>query len=718
MLPLTLSERDFLHEYAVRPPPEIPEHSVSALHSLIILRLTVEGDYSTAVKINREFSQYGERLLNSASMEESRSFSMDARSRPGMLIAQKAEESREMLRESVSLLPLEHRRQLESQLSDGGLSATASFANPNMSNNGMEMSWEAITSPLGGTPMHSTPPRGSSPIRRGGANARSPIVIPSSPTKGPSSPQKKSPLVSKFQTPATPIDTQTLGRVFKPPTPKRGVIMSYMTPLRTPMVPSKTGAPSSVSGIDPDRSGAPPPTTGRAGSKNAFFDPDVRAVKGLILPSGSSPLSVDRSKGKARALADDVEMRDARAGDDTESEEEVLEELEGQSDESFVYAPQPRSNTAGGLLSASSIVALKKMQEREREAKEREKERAAVREREMAAKRARLEQQRQSLGNDSSFTSVGSAAGKRKRDGEDDMGRSDEEMQDADTSAGRGKRKSDGGLPQVVRKPAATTASTTVAPLLPTSRVISVPIPAQSVASMSSRGGALVPPTTIAPSVTSAGGPPSEGVKAGLRRGSRTSNSAGDSVTGGSQAGSARAPSATPSADNLTEDEDEGPTSPQMPGAFILEEDVNVPLARKTRSAKQSTSKPPSKSKATPKPPSKTETTPGKPAARQTRSKRNISSLATVPTPIAEDEVLETVDEEEPVNQSPSKGKGRGKKSGASGVSKKKAVEDTTEGETDDATERRRSSRRLTALAGGDAEGSSAAGGRKSGRKT
>lgn len=648
---------------------------------------------------------------------------MDARSRPGMIIAQKAEESREMLRESVSLLPLEHRRQLESQLSDGGLSATASFANPNTSNSGMEMSWEAVTGPLGVTPMHSTPPRGSSPAMPGGAHARSPIVIPSSPTKGPSSPQKKSPLVSKFQMPSTPIDTQTLGRVFKPPTPKRTGLMSYMTPLRTPMVVNKaSGVVGGAAGVDLDRSGAPPPTTGRAGSKNAFFDPDVRAVKGLILPSGSSPLSADRGKTKGRHLVDDVEMRDADGGDDTESEEEVLGALDGQSDESFVYAPPPRSNTTGGLINPGSIVALKKMQEREREAKERDRQWRAAGEREMAAKRARLEQQRQNLGNDSSFTSAGSAAGKRKRDGEDDMGRSDEEMQEAEISAGRGKRKSDGGLAQIVRKPVpAAVAPVTIAPLLPSSmsRVISVPIPAPSAASVSSRGGALIPPTTIAPSVTSAGAPPSESAAGGPRRSSRISTASGESATGGSQAGSTKAPSATPSAGNQTDDDDEEVTSPQMPGAFILEDEENAPPPRNTRGAKPRSSKPASKSKAAVKPPSKTETTTTRPPTRQTRSKRNVSSLASIPTPITEDEVLETVDEDEPMTQSPSKGKGRGKRGGSVGPTKKGAkavVEDTTEGDTDDATERRRSSRRLTALAVGAAEASST-GGRKSGRK-
>lgn len=302
------------------------------------------------------------------------------------------------------------------------------------------------------------------------------------------------------------------------------------------------------------------------------------------------------------------------------------------------------------------------------------------------------------------------------------MGRSDEEMQEADTSAGRGKRKSDGGLVQVVRKPLPAATAATVAPLLPTSRVISVPVPAPSAASMSSRAGALVPPTTIAPSVTSAGAPPSEGATGPFRRSSRistTSNSAGESVAGGSQAGSARAPSATPSAGNPTDDEDEQPTSPQMPGAFVLEEQDNAPPARKTRGAQTRSAKPPSKPKAVAKPTSKGESSTGKTPTRPTRSKRNVSSLASVPTPIAEDGVLETVDEDEPITQSPSKG--RGKKGAAAASAKKKAVEETTEGETDDATERRRSSRRLnTALAGAEPESSSAsaaAGARKSGRR-
>lgn len=709
-----------------------------------------------------------------------------------MLIAQKAEESREMLRESVSLLPLEHRRLLESQLSDGGLSATTSFGNPNASTNitnlGMEMSWEAVTAPTG-VPMHSTPPRASSvglvqtPNNRVGTNNRSPIVIPSSPAKSPSSPQKKSPLVPKFQPPMAPIDTQTLGRILKPPTPKRAGLLSYMTPLRTPTMAGKGGAGT---GVDPDRSGAPPPTTGRAGTKNAFFDPDVRAVKGLILPpAGSSPLSAaDRNKIALRTklprFDDDVEMRDVDAEEaDTESEEEVQEELEEQSDESFVYAPPPstllKSNLTGGPLSANSIVQMKKARERgrerlekEREAQERERERLAARERDMAAKRAKLEQQRKNLGgNDSSFTSTGSGSGgKRKRDGDDQMTRIDDEMEDAEMASalgGKAKRKNDSGSVQIVRKPLpATTASTNpTAPFATRSKqAIWVPKPAESVASMSSRSGALVPPTTMAPSVTSAGG--HVDVPEIPRRSSRfsaTSGSAPGSVTGGSQAGgSARAPSPTPEksehdGEDDTEEEDEEPLSPKMPGAYIPDEGDNMTdettSGRRIRGAKSRTAaKPPSKSKTTTKPGSKKATTivtaaagssssTGTAQTRQTRSKRaTTGSLVSVPTSIAEDVVLETVVEDEAMNRSPSKGKGRGKRSesgasittGPTRRSLKAVAEDTPQPETEDHTDSgklgtaRRSSRRLTALSAGETEAattsaSSATGGRKSGRK-
>ncbi|PVF93680.1 hypothetical protein CPB86DRAFT_789878 [Serendipita vermifera] len=780
-VPLQPLERDFLHKYALNPMPlgpktplEMHESSLAALQSLIILRLTQEGDYTTAVRLNREFSQQADNILNGTDSIQvffTRSELDHKNYRPGFTLAQKAEEWREMLRESIALLPLEHRRVLESKLNEGGPSATSSFANPSKgtqqpANGGMEMSWETVDS---------SPPRpvASSPVQPAATLSADPLplTIPTTITPShtrPSSPQKKSPLVTKSsQQPSSPIETQTLGRIAKVATPRRrSDHMSYLTPLKTPfpMVPSPMagGVPAVTPLADLGRSGAPPPTTGRAVNKNAFFDPDVRAVKGLVLDSATESERKKKAALKGDKSVDDVEMRDAD-GDETEEEDAQPhdEGADGDDDDSFVIAPPPSSSVLGfgGLVKPSTIVAIKKMQERERdkqekvrEAQERQAQLKAQRSQELAARRAMIEQQRRSLGgNDSSFSSVGAGAGgggKRKRDRDDNMGRSDEENDDAgvdtDRSLGFGKRKSDGGVAQLVRKNVSVPAPAPVA--VPTAPAMST----RSAASRSTRSGALVPPTTHAPSITSGGAMATaqEATSPVLRRSSRISSNDGSAAGDNSQAGgSVRGPSPSPDPTEHGDSEDhEGRAgSPQMPGAFVLDQndgtDDSVDETKKTRTRRTTSAKggrsataSPTKGKSTrakpdsskgaggkKRPPNSTETaasSSARPSSRQTRSGRSLAGVSvpslSVPTPIAEDAVLETVDEDE-APKSPSKST-RGA-TVARRAAKLSSAGEGTEGETDENAPRR-TSRRLAA-AGTAPEGSSTTtgGGRKSGRK-
>lgn len=797
-VPLQPLEREFLHNYALNPVPlsaeaplEIPESSLAALQSLIILRLTQEGDYTTAVRLNREFSQHADNIMNGIDkmkVKFTRPELEPKNYRPGFTLAQKAEEWREMLRESIALLPLEHRRVLESKLNEGGPSATSSFATVTKSTvpptGGMEMSWETVDSSPE-RPLIIT----SSPVPAAATSHDvPPLTIPSTVTPShtrPSSPQKKSPLVTKSsQQPSSPIETQSLGRIAKVATPRRrSDRISYLSPsLKTPFPmasssPNPSALLSATPLLDLARSGAPPPSTGRAVNKNAFFDPDVRAVRGLVLDSATESEKKKKAASKGDRSVDDVEMREAD-GDETEEEdpqERHDEGADGDDDDSFVIAPQPsssvlRSNPAlaalGGLVKPSTIVAIKKMQERERdmqekvrEAQEREAQLKAKRSQELAARRAMIEQQRRSLGgNDSSFSSVsgGGGVGKRKRDRDDNMGRSDEEKEDAggdtDRSMGYGKRKSDGGI-QLVRKPVSVPAPAPLA--VPAAPAMSI---ARSAVSRSTRSGVHVPPTSIAPSVTSAGGMATaqkEETSPVVRRSSRISNpsnsgsAAGDnSQAGGSVRGPSPSPDPTEHGDDSDYHEDRGDRegSPQMPGAFVLDQndgtDDTTDETRKTRTRRTTSTKTgrsatasPTKGKSTKakpdsssgrkRPPNSNETaasTSGRPSSRQTRSGRTFAGVSvpsvSVPTPIAEDVVLETVDEDEGPPKSPSKASRRAEGAAVRRVSKvASSVGEGTEGETDE-TAPRRTSRRIAA-AGAAPEGSSTTtgGGRKSGRK-
>jgi hypothetical protein len=291
-----------------------------------------------------------------------------------------------------------------------------------------------------------------------------------------------------------------------------------------------------------------------------------------------------------------------RDGDETEdADDDIIGETEGEGD-SFVIAPRqanafnsassPYPNISGlaalggGLISAASIVQIKKAQEREREREQQEAERAererVERERkqaELVERRARLEAVRRSLGGgaDSSFGSISGAdvsagaGGKRKRDRADIMTREDEEMlnasdndaDDAGMLTGRGKRKSDNGVATLVRKPLAGSVGA------------GVPMSTRSITSAgkTSRSGALVPPTSIAPSVSvaAANAHQEQQQQAGVRRSSRISN------TSGSQTGSNQGPSPSPEPTEEgeeTADEDDGDMS--MPGAYVMDEEEST----------------------------------------------------------------------------------------------------------------------------------------------
>lgn len=762
-IPLQPFEQDFLYRYVTEPPMEVPEQSLATLQSLVILRLTQEGDYTTAVRLNREFSQMAEKLLTSTDVA---AFGEADGQRPGMILAQKNEEWREMLRESVALLPIEHRRVLESQINEGAIKPPTSFANPHLraiaphahdrrdedeervraiAGPSMEMSWESIE-PIVPDSQSTPPPPGKDAANTTAGTLHTDGGVPVTPL---SSPQKRS-RVARSSAVFSPIETQTLGRVAKAPTPKRpGGLMSYMTPLRTPMLGATTRTPGetpSSLGLE-DRSGAPPPSTGRVANKNAFFDPNVRAVKGLIL---SSETPVSKGPGAhIRRASGDVEMRDADDGDTDivdEQEQEASRVQEEQErvestgeDESYVIAPPPplRSRPLVGRPDfAAKVAQIKKAVDREQERRQqeeeasaRQQERLAQREREAMARRAKLEQHRQSLGHDSSFGSAsGGTTGKRKRDEDDTMTREDAEKMDEDDSVGKGKRKTEAGPTPVVRKPG-------VGPRISNEASIgriNVPEPPSSTSSRTTRSavGAHGSSTTAIPSSDGDGGQ-AHSQPLGVRRSARTlqpnlSPIAPGSATGGSQGsrgGSLRGPSPSTGPSETGDTEEAG--SPRMPGAFFPDEEEDgetksprkstrrskatagkaTPVKPSTRTKPDSKTKTETKAKrgSVEKPPSTGSQTSQAAPTQRGRGKRGVNVIS-VPQPIEEDKALETAEEESDA--------GRRGKRGAAGVAIPPAVTrrslratasmsaaETTEAETDELDGEseavRRSSRRL-----------------------
>lgn len=595
------------------------------------------------MKLNKEYAQYADKLLNmhpSVSESKGRKKKTDGKEkiphasdsaldnkRTGLMLAQKAEEWRETLRESVALLPLEHRRILEGKLYESSLGPASSFAQPfttanvgntSVSNINIDMSWEDID-----TNDQSTPPR---TIPTAATTSRSPLP-PTTPARPPKS------------TTSTPIQTQTLGKVLKPPAPRRSD--NWLTPFRTPMTRANEDL---LRGLG-ERSLAPPPSTGRA-KANAFAQ-----LEELLAAQGADHLLDDLKKGGAKQdnVVGDIVMGD---GDETESAEDIASAEE---DESFLL--KERRNPLQPI--ASSLLAIQKAQQRRNEqlqAEQKAQQRAVE---ESMERRARLERNRKSLGEGSSFTSDGGVGGKRKRDPDDVMRREDEEGDEdlsrsarrrtlgSSTGPGSGLGGALGDSGGLGGSGGGGGGGRSFEMALSTHR-LRVPTMKPG---HSSESSAKEPPTSISPAHHA-----SEHLKPGdlklsdlqVKKSSNTSSQAG---TVEELEGSNRGPS--PSPEPTEAGNEEGETADEdervMPGAFVHDDDASTTTRKTRRTTKKPVAAVGSKStrSKTKKPPSAASQPPPSSGTRKTRSGRTTGEMA-VPSAIPEDAPVSTAEEDTP----------------------------------------------------------------------
>ena len=136
--PFSAYEQSFIHDYALNPPPEIPEPSIPVIHDLVCTRLIHSGQFSAAVKLDRQFAS------------------------PGPHTDQRQKERRQTMDEVLAVMPPIEKQLLEAELSQSSQrressSLSSSVSGPGLSHswsivgntsiNDLSMSWEQIPSP-------------------------------------------------------------------------------------------------------------------------------------------------------------------------------------------------------------------------------------------------------------------------------------------------------------------------------------------------------------------------------------------------------------------------------------------------------------------------------------------------------------------------------------------------------------------------------------------
>lgn len=192
--PLSAYEQSFIHDYALNPPPEIPETSIPVIHDLVCTRLIHSGQFAAAVKLDRQFAS------------------------PGPHADQRQKERRQMMDEVLAVMPAIERQLLEAELSQSsqrressnlsslsgsGLSHSWTPAG-NTSINDLSMSWEQIPLPAS-RPASYNPLKTPAPKR-----AKAPLfggVVPSRPVSEASASSSRNPFppVATNQPPSQPL---------------------------------------------------------------------------------------------------------------------------------------------------------------------------------------------------------------------------------------------------------------------------------------------------------------------------------------------------------------------------------------------------------------------------------------------------------------------------------------------------------------------------------
>ncbi|KZT23726.1 hypothetical protein NEOLEDRAFT_1179939 [Neolentinus lepideus HHB14362 ss-1] len=277
--PLNAFEEAILQDFALHPPPSTPQISIPILQDLVCVRLVRVGDYTAAIKYDRQFTL---RTLGHTGKESS------------LDVAQKmAVERRKMLDELMSLMPEIERQLLEEELED------LSLGKVKPSSGRLSMTWNPDRTPL-------------------------------LPDDSPHRPNYK---------PHTVISPSNLGKndnlFVSAPKPRKKTIFDAIKPSNVPPPPiitphtqnypgsSVTQLPNGFLGLG-NPSATSPFAKGSANTTpNAFFDPSRKQIK---LParlterriSAPVPMDVERPPTPpSLAISDQEKQREERDGDVT-----------------------------------------------------------------------------------------------------------------------------------------------------------------------------------------------------------------------------------------------------------------------------------------------------------------------------------------------------------------------------------------------------------------
>jgi len=305
--PISAYEQSTLHSYALNPPRNLPSASIPVIHDLVCVRLINSGQYTAAIKLDRQLTITGSRAT-----EKSQKASQDRR---------------QMMDEILAVMPSVERQILEVELSDlaqgkdlASLSASTSGLTESWANaghgaiNDLSMSWEHVrpkvstalprTGPFANISSLPIPERAGAP-RFGGGSALS--------RSGSDASFAANGVSTKFPPPATN----------NPPVPPMSVSVS--TPVEPSVPPRKPGfrlgqnsAPESGPGFNSANQ-----------TPNAFYNP----------PSISA--------GLKRSFGQDEPMEVPIVGSDHEVDDVEDEDVEMQSEDDPENPPATKTSRIG-----------------------------------------------------------------------------------------------------------------------------------------------------------------------------------------------------------------------------------------------------------------------------------------------------------------------------------------------------------------------------------
>jgi len=275
--PFSDYEQAVVHEYALHPPPSCPPASIPVIQDLACVRLIQSGQYTSAIKLDRRFSQAATNATGK--------------------MKNAMQDRRRMMDELIATMPMIERNMLDMELNEveQGTSQFSSsvirHAEPvtaGIDVNDLSMSWEYVSPTRPVVNGYSTPP-GNQNQDRPAVNGSAPPLIPINLSATPASQSRLAAFATSVSHPRT-TSTQNI-----PWTPSSAVASSGLKyPLASSAVPNIFTPTARAAVASPSLFNSAESANRR---RNAFYEPPpVNGVKRLFhqddLPAEPQPVQL------------------------------------------------------------------------------------------------------------------------------------------------------------------------------------------------------------------------------------------------------------------------------------------------------------------------------------------------------------------------------------------------------------------------------------------